>query len=452
MLPKSLKYQSKLESAMAKSYRTNIAPMNGTGTYNLGDTIIVNVATRRNLCLASTESYLKFNLVINNTSAANNSYRFDSGGAHGIIQRLRIFSGSNLIEDIDSYGLLAKMLFDIQQPDDTSKGKGNILCGTRNDFTTISNPGAVYAQNVPLSITNTNSGELVGNAIGAGAASPSRTYCLNLISILGALNSQNYFPLWACSSAPLRLEIQLVDQVMKFCACTSNTSTISITNVEYVANFIELNDTAISMINDSLGGQPLQFCVPEYRNLQYSYAFANGVASQVNVPVPAKYSSLKSLFLTMRDRGTGSATYFPHSCVKFGISNYYWRLGAQIVPTKAPDNLPEMFAECVKAIGSLADVNHQPSIDLPTYTLDVSPNNSDTTITNSSGSFYIGLDVEQYSASDRSTIFAGYNSNTDDIFAVVNLTAPTNATIRFDAFVLYDQVLVFENNTCYAKF
>ena len=111
-----------------------------------------------------------------------------------------------------------------------------------------------------------------------------------------------------------------------------------------------------------------------------------------------------------------------------------------------------MFAEVVKAIASLADVNHQPSIDLPTYTLDASTVNSDTVITNSSGSFYIGLDVEQYSASDRSTLFSGYNSNTDDIFAVVNFIAPAASTLRFDAYALYDQVLVFENNTCYAKF
>ena len=453
MLPKSLKFQSKVESSQAKSYRTNIAPMNGTATYNLGDTIVVNIPTRQNLFLASTESYLKFNLVINNTSAGANSYRLDSAGAHSIIQRIRVWSGANLLEDIDNYNLLAKMLFDLQQPTDSCYGKSNILCGTRNDLAVTSNTAANYAQNAVLQIYNSNSGELVGNAIAAAGSSTARTYCLNLVSIVGALNNANYFPLWACTSAPLRVEIQLVDQVQKFVACTSNTSTISISNCEYVANFIELNDMAMSLIKESLQGQPLQFVVPSYRNYQYTYSVPNGSTTQVNIPVPAKFSSLKSLFLCSRDKGTGSAGYFPQSSVKNGISSYYWRLGSQIVPTKMPDNLTEMFAEVVKAIGSIGDINHQPSIDITSYTLDVSTASSDTSYVNNSGSFYIGLDVENYSASDRSTIFAGYNSNTDDIYAVINYSGSSaTATVRFDAFALFDEVLVFDNNTAYAKF
>ena len=107
MLPKNLKYQTKVESAMAQSYRTNIAPQNGTGSYPLGSNIIINIPTSNNLVLATTESYLKFGLYL--TASAANVFRLDSCGAHGLIQRIRIFHGSNLIQDIDNYGLLAKM-------------------------------------------------------------------------------------------------------------------------------------------------------------------------------------------------------------------------------------------------------------------------------------------------------------------------------------------------------
>jgi hypothetical protein len=60
MLPKNLKYGSKVESAMAESYRSNIAPQNGTDGYGLGTTIIINIPTANNLVLVPTESYLKF--------------------------------------------------------------------------------------------------------------------------------------------------------------------------------------------------------------------------------------------------------------------------------------------------------------------------------------------------------------------------------------------------------
>ena len=57
MLPKQLKYGSRVESAASKSSRVNIAPNNGTGPYSLGDIIIFNIPTRANLVLVPNESY-----------------------------------------------------------------------------------------------------------------------------------------------------------------------------------------------------------------------------------------------------------------------------------------------------------------------------------------------------------------------------------------------------------
>ncbi len=80
MLPKQLKYGSKVESAPARSQRLNIAPQNGTGPYNLGDTIIMNIPTRANLALVPSESYLKFNLMAL-LGADPTGVRLDSCGA-----------------------------------------------------------------------------------------------------------------------------------------------------------------------------------------------------------------------------------------------------------------------------------------------------------------------------------------------------------------------------------
>jgi hypothetical protein len=112
-----------------------------------------------------------------------------------------------------------------------------------------------------------------------------------------------------------------------------------------------------------------------------------------------------------------------------------------------------MFSEVLKAIGSLSDINHQPSIELASYTLQDSVQNTDPISSSNSGSFYIGLDVENYAGASKDSIFAGYNSNTDDIFCVLNFNAQGSATtVRFDAFALFDEVVVFENGTAYVKF
>jgi len=470
MLPKTLKYGSKVESSYARSFRTNVAPQNGTGNYLLGDNIIINLPTRNNLVLVPAESYLKFNLVINNTSGNANSYRFDSCGAHGLIQRIRIFHGSNLIQDIDNYSLLAKLLFDLQVPFDSTYGKYNVLAGTRSDMTltlpTEATANAVDAattqalanalkadfSNAKISSYNTNSGDVIGSAIGNNNSTTAKTYCLNLISLVGSLCSSNYIPLFAATSAPLRVEIQLVDNINKFCACSSNVGSITVSNCEYVANFIELGDQAVSMVLDSLQGQPLQFVVPDYRNFQGSYSLAAS-QTQYQLPIPAKFSSLKSLFVTIRDQGTGANGYFPFSTNTKKLLQYYFRVGATIMPPKAPTTYPEMFSEVLKAIDSMSNVNHQPAIDLYTYTMQDSLANADTLLNINSGSFYIGLDLENYAGSSKDNIFAGYNSNTDDIYCVMDFAAQGAATtVRFDSFALFDTVVVFENNTAYIKF
>jgi hypothetical protein len=469
MLPKNLKYGTKVESAMAQSYRTNIAPQNGTGPYTYGNNIIINIPTSNNLVLATTESYLKFGISFANATAAN-VFRWDSCGAHGIIQRIRIFHGSNLLQDIDNYGLLAKMLFDLQVSTDACYGRMNNLVGTRSDL--VGKTGILAGDLMSCNQVNSGEGFNFAAAANVGTAAnnclaypqlnntnPSviRYYCLNLISLLGTLNSGNYFPLFACTSAPLRIEIQLVAGAINAGYDLIGNSVITLYNVEYIANFIKLSDSAMSIIYDSLQGNPLQFVVPDYANYQYTFSIPPTGTTQVNFAIAAKYSSLKSIFITVRDYGTGAINTFPYSSVTLGLSNYYFRIGSNIMPTKAPDNYPEMFSEVLKAMGSMSDLNYQPSIEKFSYEQNFSP--TGTLIAGngnlSSGSFYIGLDLENYVSSNKDSLFCGYNSNTDDIFAVLtfggNSSTLTNVA-RFDSFAMFDAVIVCESNTCFRRF
>lgn len=452
MIPKNLKYGSKVESALARSTRVNIAPQNGTGPYNLGDNVIINIPTRQNLVLNSADSYLKFSVSV--TSQGDDSYaRWDSCGAHGIIQRCRIFHGSNLLQDIDNYGLLAKMLYDIQVPQDGIIGKHSIMTGTRNDYVTTSVDGTATA------CTMRNSGAELLNKIASGTKL-TYTYCISLVSLLGTLASSTYIPLFACTSAPLRMELQLVSNASNCMAYTIDAPIVSVSNVEYIANFIELGDSAMGIIESSLEGAPLQFVVPDYRNYQYTFQLTQNISTQVAMPIPAKFSSLKSLFVTTRDN-TGAVNYFPFSCNGYAFKSYSFRVGSQLMPTRAVETKTEAFCELLKATASIGDILHQPSIDITSYTDDdansITSGATDDTkllafVTAQSNSFFIGLDLENYANSSKDTIFTGYNSNTDDIFAIMTFAPTTTVTARFDAFALFDEVVVFENNTAYVKF
>jgi len=376
-------------------------------------------------------------------------------------------------------------------------GKYNVLCGTRNDLvvtlptpalpasaanttagidTAINTALAPYGLNATggqrLSALQVNSGDLIAEDWAANS-SVSYTYCLNLISLLGSLCQSNYFPLFACTSSPIRMEITLIDSARKGLMTITDLTSIQLSNVEYIANFIELSDTAMSMIMQSLNSQPLQFVVPDWKNFGGT---ASGISttvdtiSQYNFAIPAKYSSLKSIFCCLRDQLTGNLTYYPFSSVSNGLESYYFRIGSQIMPAKSPNTFPEVFSELVKAIGSMSDINHQPSIEKYSFTLVnsvasvVNTNSMKLSSSISSGSFYIGLDLESYANSDKMSIFSGYNSNTDDIFLVLSYGGsaaqknglmaqkPGVASLRLDAYANFDTVIVFENGTCYVRF
>lgn len=479
MLPSQLKYGSKIESASAKSYKTNIAPQNGTSyTFGNGSSniIYVNIPTGNNLLMATSENYLRFDLTYKNASGADSAFRWDACGAHGIIQRIRVFSGSNLIEDIDTYGNLAKMLITTQLNCPSNKTKWNILAGTRADYTGYL-PANAYAQYSTIPVLNVQSGEMLTTAntpqytpnnniiiprvgvIATGASSVTRTYCLNLISIVGSLCQNKYFPLFACGSAPLRVEIWLQDQISKCAYVTSDTgSTIQLDNVEFVASMIELNDMGMEIIRQSLGGNPLQFVVPSYRNYQFvNPAVANNGSLNINVPIPAKFSSLKALYCSIRDK-LNTPTFFPFSSVTGGtFLNYSFRIGSLILPPKFPYSIAECYAELAKAMSSISDINYLANVDMPYYGLSASIAPGDTTLgctQTGSGCFYIALDCENYPNASKSDIFAGMNTNASDIYLNYVGTNSTGGaiTLRFDAYALFDQLLIFENSTCYVKF
>jgi hypothetical protein len=74
-------------------------------------------------------------------------------------------------------------------------------------------------------------------------------------------------------------------------ACCAKATTMYITNCEYIAQFFELNDTAMSIISNSQQGQPIQYVFQDYRNYQYSASLANAVTT-ITMPIPAKFASL----------------------------------------------------------------------------------------------------------------------------------------------------------------
>ena len=443
MIPANLKYQSKVESAPARRYLTQIQPQGGTGTYNPGDTITINIPTRANTCLIPSESYLRgqFNLI---ASGASTSSCLESCGWHQFIQRVRVFHGSNLLEDIDNYGQLAKILYDFQAPEDAVKGRFAITTGTNEEYSGVGVAAAALAN-----VRSVNRGRALG---ALAAATTSFQFAINLVSLVGALAGEKYLPLWEMTAAPLRVELVLQSSLIRAMMVEGGTGlNFTATGINYAGEFLELPDSAVAAIKSG-SSSPMQMVLPSWRSYTNSAAITTA-GTQVSFPVPAKFSSLKNIVVATRTTA-GTAAQYPSSHCKFGLQSYNFRVGSEVLPSTAPSTSPEIYNEAVKCFGSLADLQLQPSIDNTAYSLDV-PNTAaglTEASTEDSGAFLVGIDMEIYQNADKSSIFAGTNSNTSDIFYIANHTPAGNVTILQTAFACYDQVLVYENGVCYARY
>lgn len=460
MIPNTLKYLSKVESAPARRYRTNVQPQNGqgvntttgtpvsgvTGGYGPGSTITINIPTRNNTALIPSESVLKFSGAFVPVADAVVG-ALDSCGHHGWIHRLRIFHGSNLLQDVDNYEQLAKILYDMQMPNDSVAGRYSITSGTSSEF---SGPAST-ADGIVAKVLNR------GQNLGAGSANGLKTFnaSINLIALVGALAGGKYLPLWQMTSAPLRIELVLADNINKVMDFNAGTpTTFNLYNVEYVAEFLELPDSAIQAIEAS-SSNPMQMVFPDWRSFTHSAQLTSGVSTTVSMPIPAKFSSLKSIVVNQRN-STGGVGKYPLSSGTMGLSSYTFRIGSEVLPSSAPTNTVDFFTEACKCFGSLADINYQPSIDVDSYTLSASVD-VDSLIkynTLNSGSFLVGIDLETYQNVDKSAIFAGMNTNTSDIFyqPVHNGSITGNPQCYYSAFANLDTVLVCENGVAYVRY
>lgn len=452
MIPANLKYQSKVESAPARRYLTQIQPQ-GSTSFGQGETITINIPTRNNTALIPSESYLRgsLNLVVGTATTATT---LESCGFHGIFQRIRVFHGSNLLEDIDNAAQLAKILYDYQAPEDAVKGRFSITTGTNADYSVAQAAAAGDATNA----ASINRGRALGALSPAGTFS--YPFAINLISMVGALAGDKYLPLWEMTAAPLRVELVLQSSAERFLMRLGGAITnYTVTGINYCGEFLELPDSAVSAIKSG-SSSPMQMVLPSWRSYTNSANLPAGTQSQVSFPIPAKFSSLKNIVLATRNNAAvGVAGQFPLSHCAFGVGSsssigYQFRIGSEVLPSTAPVTMPEIYTEAIKCFGSVADLQNQPSINNDAFVLDapVAVTTLNGSFLTNSGGHLIGIDLETYQNADKASIFAGTNSNTSDCFAIVNYFSASAITILQTAFACYDQVLVMENGVCYSRY
>jgi hypothetical protein len=468
-LPKNLLYANKVDSMGARPYTSNIQPQ-GAQTYAANDVMIFNIPCNRNTVMSPQDSFLKFSMTATNGATAQPYVRLAKGGVHSVIQRIRVFHGSTLLEDLDNYGNLVAQLITHQRSADSVSYKGSVTEGFEESCAVVVN-GTGAGVTVPTYTVNAVRGQRIHNplysdgTLAGGATTTLRTYAISLVSILGSLGDK-YLPLFAMTAAPIRVEIQLVANALIPFVATTAMASFAISNVEFIGSFIELSDQALSVIQQSQMGAPLTMAVNRYSNLVFNAALLNA-NTNVSCPVPFKYSSVQAILATIRGNSNGAITFDAFGSHHYNLLEYRWQMGSETIPSKpvgssaaGGGDRATMFQYYCSALGAPADLLYNPCVNLLTYETLAIPvasaetaNTSVGNLTSCAGAFGIGQEFVSFPSANQDQMFSGRNTNTEDIYHQL-IFAPNATTpqVRFDYYCLHHAVIICENGQAQIRY
>lgn len=410
----SLVYRPRPSAVSGAKMRQNI-PCYNLSTAGPGRVIMFNIPCgRRGQFLSPRASYFKFRVTSTVAAAAGGTQTPLDYSAHSFISRLEVYHGSNLLEQISEYHVLATLLKDITSGADNQLTVGNALEGV----------GATAR---------------VGEALVGINSTPDpdtpavpRVFTIQLLSgLIGGLQ-EKYLPVGELVG-DLRLELTLAPAGEAVITAAGIAPGWSVDQMELMLEYVELSDTATAMVNQqNAGGIFMSF--DSFAN--YSSTIATN-QSTMNVLIPARYSVLKTLLTSIRsdtNRLAQANKSISGRANLFGdAGEWYFSIGGKNIPATPVKSDTEAYAEMMKAQHALGSVSAPAMLTSATWRA----NTAD-------GSYIIATDLE-YLHGKSSRASNGVNTLAVNTHLIGRFNAATTVTHTVDTYAHYEGVLMIIN-------
>jgi hypothetical protein len=401
-LSDSLVYAPKPSAVSSSKARWN-QPSYNKSSFNPGEVIMLNIPTgRRGSFLNTRMSYLKFR-VTNTGTDAGHTIAADFNIA-SIFSRFELYHGSNLLEQIHEYGLLVNLWHD--------------LTGNAASHGTTMN--LLEGQGVAASLRT-------GEAI--AGASASRVFCVPLLSgIVGVLQNK-YLPTGDMIAGDLRLELTLAEANTGVLAVGA-VPKYTVSDVELMLEYTDLASDAARMVSQSnSGGYMISF--DSFANFASSLETGAG---GMNVLIPARYSSLKTLFTIIRETDK-IATHTTRSISArsnlFGdAGSWYYSIGGKNIPSTPVKTNTEAAAEMCKALHAFGATSHTSLITRATWTAA------------QDGTYVIAADLESQPHKSKLSE-SGINTLSTNTY-LIGQHAPTDENHTIHSFAHFEGILLIQ--------
>ncbi len=245
-----------------------------------------------------------------------------------------------------------------------------------------------------------------------------------------------YIPTGDMMAGDLRLELTLAPSDYGVVGAGAS-SDYEVSNVELMLEYTDLASDAARMVSQSnSGGYMISF-----------YSFANyasalkAKASNMNVLIPARYSSLKTLFTIVRD-SNNLADYTKKSLSArldlFGeTGQHYYSIDGKNIPSTPVKSSTEAAAELCKALHAFGAQSHTSLITRATWTA-------------AEGTYLIAADLE--SQPHKSKLIESGINTLSTITYLIGQFPEQAKNCRIDSFAHYDGILIIQGGLASVQF
>ena len=433
VLSKKLNYSDKAPHALpSETVMMRCLPVSGS-TFGSASTIRIMIPHRAG-CYLKPDSYLS--LTVNNGSAASDIVL--DGCVSSLINRLTVFQGSQLISDIQNYNSLKNVFLDTQVPPaQRTTGSHSVMMGTGADYgqaNVTALLGARGGQYITHGTSKDYSTVLVNGVLGCAASKYIPLGKLNdgLIIELSLANFRNAF-ISRDITTPFAIQT-LADEATK----QTLTDAITITNVTFTANCVQLGETAEGLVQRMPDQGIFEIASKDWK--VYNSAIPEN-SSSASILVPARFQSISTLLGWLHDDAllNSYASKYVTSRARGNLSQYQFRLNGMPYPpwpVKCDGNGSAAYAELEKTVNALTSTLHTVSLTQPEWVMDAA---------GSHGAFLFGANTDSLAFAQEQPVFNGVRTVDGNTFYDLTFSG-TGAAFAGKVFaaVCYDTVLVVD--------